>query len=95
MKKNLMQRYGVLLQIPNKAMISSSFCCDNRLDFGQCLKTCFFFVARYHKNGSGSRCFQIFLFFHCCFKNILYLCNEYDKQTGMYRQNLGEQKHNS
>ena len=45
MKKNLMQRYGLLLQIPRKAMISSSFCCDNRLDFGQCLKTCFFLVA--------------------------------------------------
>jgi hypothetical protein len=35
-------------------MISSSFCCDNRLDFGQCLKTCLSFVARYHKNGSIS-----------------------------------------
>ena len=56
MKKNLMQRYGLLRQIPRKALTSSCSCCDNCLDFGQCLKTCFFFVARYHKNGSGSRC---------------------------------------
>ena len=45
MKKNLMQRYGLLLQIPNKALISSSSCCDNRLDFGQYSKTSLFFVV--------------------------------------------------
>ena len=45
MKKNLMQRYGLLRQIPNKAMISSLSCCDNCLDFGQYSKTSFFFVV--------------------------------------------------
>ena len=36
-----------------------------------------------------------FFLFLCCFKNNLYICNEYDKQTGMHRQNFGEQKYYS
>ena len=56
MKKNLMQRYGLLRQIPNKAMISSLSCCDNSRDFGQYSKTSFFFVVICHiDNGSSSR----------------------------------------
>ncbi len=56
MKKNLMQRYGLLFQIPNKTMISSLSCCDNCLDFGQCSQTSFFFVVIcLIDNGSGSR----------------------------------------
>ncbi len=39
---DLMQRYGLLCQIPRKTMISSSSCCDNRFDFGQCSKTILF-----------------------------------------------------
>ena len=42
-----MQRYGLLRQKPRKAMISSSSCCDNSLDFGHYTESCFFFVARF------------------------------------------------
>ena len=63
MKKNLMQRYGLLRQIPNKAMISLSSCCDNRLDFGQYSKTSFFFVVICHRKESDPDFFVTFSIF--------------------------------
>ena len=41
----LMQRYGLLSQIPRKTMISSCSCCDNGTDFGQSDQTALFIVA--------------------------------------------------
>ena len=40
-----MQRYGLLRQIPRKALTSLCSCCDNSRDFGQCAQTDLFLVA--------------------------------------------------
>ena len=81
MKKNLTQRYGLLRQIPRKAMISSSSCCDNSDDFGQYSRISSF-LSQYDVFESYEKMTEkITTRFLGIYGNTLYICSKITSRT--------------